>query len=106
MTSFFDYQYNCQPEPEKSLIWALLTIALDPLVPGMLEAVYALSWVGAGGVGGERESAFRSSFALYNVHIDPFDFVVSAVGPWFYAWADSISEGESNPFGACPSLSF
>lgn len=106
MTSLFDYQFNCQPEPEKTLIWTFLTIELDPLVPGMVEAVYNLAWAGTGGVGGEREKAFRASFALSNVRIDPVDFVITGVGPWFQAWAASISEGTSVPFDACPSLSF
>ena len=106
MTSFYDYQFNCQPEPEQSLIWAFLTIWLDPLVPGMLESVYTAAWIGTGGVGGERELAFRASFNLSNVHVDPFDFVVSGVGPWFSAWAESISSGESHPYAGCPSLSF
>jgi len=106
MSSFFDYQFNCQPQPEMDLIWAFLTIELDPLVPGMLEEVYSLAWAGTGGVGGPREEAFRASFLLSNVHIEPFDFVVTGVGPWFAAWAESIADGESTPFASCPSLSF
>jgi hypothetical protein len=106
VSSFFDYQYNCQPEPEKSLIWTFLTIVLDPLVPGMLEPVYALAWSGAGGVGGERELAFRASFHLYNLQVDPLEFVVTGAGPWFVAWNDSIIAGESDPFSDCPSLAF
>ena len=106
MTSFFDYQYNCQPEPEKSLIWAFLTIVLDPIVPGILEPVYALAWAGTGGVGGEREAAFRASFVLTNVTIDPLEFVITGVGPWFIEWNDSIIAGDSDPFGDCPSLAY
>jgi len=106
MTSFFDYQYNCQPEPEKSLIWTFLTLVDDPLVPGILEPVYALAWLGTGGIGGEREAAFRASFALYNLQIDPLEFVVCGVNTWLRGWAQSISDGESDPFGPCPSDGF
>jgi len=72
----------------------------------MVESVYSLAWSAAGGVGGLREEAFRASFALYNVRIDPIDWVITGVGPWFIRWADSISSGESTPFASCPSLSF
>ncbi len=106
MTSFFDYQTNCQPEPERSLIWSFLTIRLDPFSPGMPALAYDAAWLAAGGTGGEREQAFRSSFGLENVTVGEFEFVVSMVGPWFDEWAASIAVGASDPFGDCPCLSF
>lgn len=102
MTSFFDYQTNCQNEPERSLIWSFLTIRLDPFSPGMPVTAYEAAWLGYGGVGSPREEAFRASFVLTNVPVDPFEFVVSMVGPWFDEWAGSIAVGESDPLGDCP----
>lgn len=106
MISFFDYQTNCQPEPERSLIWSFLTIRLDPFTPGMPVLAYNASWLASGGVGSGRELAFRSSFVLENVHVGELEFVVSMVGPWFDEWAGSIAVGASDPFGDCPCNSF
>ena len=106
MTSAFDVQTNCLSEPERELVWTFLLISLDPLVPGMLKAVYDLAWAPLGTFGELREKAFRGSFALINLQIADVDFVVSSVPAWFTAWAASVSDGDSDPFGSCPSDGF
>jgi len=106
MTSFFDRQYNCLSDPEKDLTFAFLTLSLDPLSVGMPRAAYDVAWSSVGGVGGERELAYRAAFGLVDVHIEPFDFVVTTEGPWFAAYSISIGSGDSNPFGPCPCDSF
>lgn len=106
MSSFFDRQYNCLTEPEKELTWAFLMIALDPLSPGMPKAAYDAAWLAHGGVDSERENAYRAAFRLINVHIEPFDFVVSLEGAWFTNYATSIASGDSNPLGTCPCIAF
>lgn len=106
MTSTFDRQTNCLVKPQRDLVLGFLLISLDPLTPGMLQDVYDAAWVGWGGVGGPYEIDFRAAFALYNVHIDPFDFVVSGVGVWFAAWAASLSDGESDLSAPCVCNSF
>lgn len=103
MTSFYDRQSNCLSEPEKGLLWAFLLLRLDPLSPGMTKASYELAWASAGGVGTEREQAFWNALALTNVHIDPFDFVVTLQGVWFDGWIASIAAGESDPVAQCAS---
>jgi hypothetical protein len=100
--TLFDRQYNCLPEPEKSLTWTFLTIAMDPLVPGMLAVVYDLAWLGTGGTGGARELAYRAAFALENVSIVEVDFVITGVGTWFNDWIAAISDETANPFKPCP----
>lgn len=106
MTSFFDRQYNCLSEPEKELTWAFLLIVLDPLSPGMPKAAYEAAWATHGGVGGARETAYRRAFSLIDVHIEPFDFVVTLEGAWFNEYAGSIAVGASDPFADCPCDSF
>lgn len=106
MTSFFDRQTNCLSEPERQLVWTFLLISLDPFTPGMVQTAYDAAWTNAGGVGGARELEFRSAFALNNVRIDPFDFIVTGVPGWFSEWATSISAGDSDPSAPCVCNSF
>lgn len=106
MTSFFDRQTNCLTEPEKQLVWTFLLISLDPFTPGMVQTAYDAAWVGAGGVGGPREVAFRAAFSLHNLTIGDVNFVVAGVPTWFTEWAASISAGDSDPSAACVCDSF
>jgi hypothetical protein len=106
VTSLFDRQTNCLTSPERELVWAFLTVSLDPLVPGVLATVYNAAWVVAGGIDGVRECAFRGTFRLINVNIAEVEFVITGVRPWFSAWATDIGTGASDPFGSCPCDSF
>jgi len=104
--SSFDYQTNCLTEPERQLVWSFLQVVLDPLLPGMPKAVFDLAWLTAGYAAEKREEVFRGAFGLYNVNIAEIEFVATTEGAWFRSWADSISEGDSDPFGDCPCDSF
>jgi len=106
VTTVFDRQFNCLTEPEQDLVWAFFMLSLDPVTPGMLESVYEAAWSGIGGVGGHRENAFANAWNVVNVHIEPFDYVISLEGAWFAAYATSIAGGHSSPFGSCPCDSF
>lgn len=106
MSSFFDRQFNCLSQPEMDLTWGFLILSLDPLSVGMPKASYEAAWLAFGGVGGERENAYRQTWGLVNVHIEPFDFVVTSEGTWFADYADSIADGDSDPFAPCACNSF
>lgn len=106
MRSSFDYQSNCLPNPERELLWGFLVIYLDPSSPGMPKLAYDAAWASAPYAAEQRELAFRESLSLINVHIADFEFVVSLESEWFGAWVDSISAGDSDPFGDCPCNGF
>ena len=70
MTSFFDRQVNCMTQPERGLVWSMLTIVLDPLAPGMPVEAWNAAWSTATFNAAERQEWFRTGFGLVNVFID------------------------------------
>lgn len=106
MTSIFDRQTNCYTQPERSLLISLLLCVTDPTCPGLPLAAWDAGWAPYGEYGELRQANFRAAFGLVNVHIEPFDFVVTTVPTWFQEWAGSIAVGASDPSASCPCLAF